>query len=136
MHTYDQYQVPAKMRKRSRNSIVFDVANFLLSKTACRARPWVVGYVRKRCHSLMKDLVITWHAQRYLTKTQNVFRKSFMFKECWERARERLHRGSDKSNTLDNEEPLTKVSPVRYSNLYYNIANLMFIRDRPVILAL
>ncbi|APA13379.1 predicted protein [Sclerotinia sclerotiorum 1980 UF-70] len=108
MHTYDQYQVPAKMRKRSRNSIVFDVANFLLSKTACRARPWVVGYVRKRCHSLMKDLVITWHAQRYLTKTQNVFRKSFMFKECWERARERLHRGSDKSNTLDNEEPLTK----------------------------
>ncbi|TGO44947.1 hypothetical protein BOTNAR_0718g00040 [Botryotinia narcissicola] len=108
MHTYDQYQVPAKMRKRSKNSIVFDVANFLLSKTTYDSKTWVVGYVRKRCHRLMKHLIIIWYTQGYLTKTQKFFRKSLMFKECWEHARERLRRGSDESNTLGNEEPFTK----------------------------
>ncbi|TGO44165.1 hypothetical protein BCON_0584g00040 [Botryotinia convoluta] len=108
MHTYDQYQVPAKIRKRSRNSIVFDVANFLLSKAIYDSRPWVVGYMRKRCHRLMKDLINTWYAQGYLTKTQNIFQKSLMFKGCWERAREQLLRGPDESNALGNEEPFTK----------------------------
>ncbi|KAJ8058412.1 hypothetical protein OCU04_012601 [Sclerotinia nivalis] len=113
MHTHDQYQVPVKMRNRSKNSIVFDVTSFLLSKTTYDSKPWVVGYVRKRCHRLMKDLITTWYAQGYLTKTQNIFRKSLMFKECWERAREQLVRlKSDESNILGNEESFAKAGDI------------------------
>ncbi|TGO56028.1 hypothetical protein BCON_0083g00200 [Botryotinia convoluta] len=112
MHTNDQYQVPVKMRKRSKNSIVFDVTRLLLSKTTYDSKPWVVGYVRKRCHRLMKDLITTWYAQGYLTKTRNIFRKSSMFKDCWERAQEQLVcLKSDESNILGNEELFAKRKP-------------------------
>ena len=125
MHTNDQYQVPVKMRKRSKNSIVFDVTRFLLSKTTYDSKPWVVGYVRKRCHRLMKDLITTWYAQGYLTKTRNIFQKSLMFKDCWERAQEQLVRlKSDESNILGNEELFAKVSLITFVGLYCSMTNL------------
>lgn len=112
MHTYDQYQIPAKMRKTSKGSTVSDAADFLLFNSACERKSWVVGHVRKRCHRLMKELVATWYTEGYITKTQDLFHKSAMFKEYWQHAQEKRDSESHENNIYGTGDRSTKVSPV------------------------
>jgi hypothetical protein len=119
MHAYDKYQIPSKKSKAGKNSTVSDVADFLLSRATCERTPRAVGFVRKRCYGLMQELITTWHAQGYLEKNDDIFQKSPVFKQCWERMQNRSRRGSDESCTLGDQDPFTKVGAVKpHCHLY------------------
>jgi hypothetical protein len=130
MHAHDQYQIPSKKSKAGKKSIVSDVADFLLSRATCERTPWAVGFARKRCYRLMQDLITTWHAEGYLEKNADIFQKSPVFKECWERMQNQSRRGSDESCTLGDQDPFTKVGAVELHYHLYCMANFVPSRER------